>query len=211
MKVKELMDTNFIDVFPDQDIVEVSLKMEKYKKFTTSVVDDERKLVGWVTSIEIIKGLREGKKLIKDIMYTPKDVVSVNENDAARLAVIKASKYKVISIPVLNDEGKVVGVIRSCDIVETLSQLYEIKVSRIFEAMAAELKGVSWNELMEASAVVTKRQTGERITAKKYEKRIKNTTFGEAIWATGGLEKFFVGLIAIGEYVLARKVARARK
>jgi CBS domain-containing protein len=211
MKVKELMDTNFIDVFPDQDIVEVSLKMEKYKKFTTSVVDHERKLVGWVTSIEIIKGLREGKKLIKDIMYTPKDVVSVNENDAARLAVIKASKYKVISIPVLNDEGKVVGVIRSCDIVETLSQLYEIKVSRIFEAMAAELKGVSWNELMEASAVVTKRQTGERITAKKYEKRIKNTTFGEAIWATGGLEKFFVGLIAIGEYVLARKVARARK
>ena len=211
MKVKELMDTNFIDVFPDQDIVKVSLKMEKYKKFTTSVVDDERKLVGWVTSIEIIKGLREGKKLIKDIMYTPKDVVSVNENDAARLAVIKASKYKEISIPVLNDEGKVVGVIRSCDIVETLSQLYEIKVSKIFEAMAAELKGVSWDELMEASAVVTKRQTGERITAKKYEKRIKNTTFGEAIWATGGLEKFFVGLIAIGEYVLARKVARARK
>lgn len=29
--------------------------------------------------------------------------------------------------------------------------------------------------------------------------------------ATGGLEKFFVGLIAIGELVIARKIARARK
>lgn len=211
MKAKELMDTNFIDVFPDQDIVEVSLKMEKYKKFTICVVDEEKKLVGWVTSIDIIKGLREGKKLVKDIMYTLGEVVSVNENDAARLAVIKASKYKVISIPVLNDEGAVVGVIRSCDIVETLSQLYEIRISSIFEAMASELKGVSWDELMEASAVVTRRETGESITAKEYEERIKNTTFGEAIWATGGLEKFFVGLIAIGELVIARKVARARK
>ena len=77
--------------------------------------------------------------------------------------------------------------------------------------MESELKGVSWDELMEAAALVTKRETGERIKAKDYEERIKNSTFGEAIWATGGLEKFFVGLIAIGELVIARKVARARK
>ena len=74
-----------------------------------------------------------------------------------------------------------------------------------------ELKGVTWEELMEASAIVTKRETGKRVTAKEYEQRIKNSTFGEAIWATGGLEKFFVGLIAIGELVIARKVAKARK
>ncbi|MBM4241323.1 MAG: CBS domain-containing protein, partial [Euryarchaeota archaeon] len=48
-------------------------------------------------------------------------------------------------------------------------------------------------------------------TAEEYERRIKKSTFGEAIWATGGLEKFFVGLIDIGELVIARKVARARK
>jgi len=211
MKVRELMDTNFIVVSPDQDIVKVSMKMEKYRKFTTPVVDKEKKLVGWITSLDITKGLREGHKLVKDIMYTPKEVVSVKENDAARLAVLKASKYKVVSIPVLNDNGKVVGVIRTCDIVKTLSQLYEIKVYKIFDAMDHELKGVTWDELMEASAIVTRRETGERITAKDYEQRIKNATFGEAIWATGGLEKFFVGLIAIGELVIARKVAKASK
>jgi hypothetical protein len=77
--------------------------------------------------------------------------------------------------------------------------------------MAEELKGVSWDELMEASAIVTRRRTGKRIKPEEYEKNIRESTFGEAIWATGGLEKFFVGLIAIGELVIARKVARARK
>jgi hypothetical protein len=77
--------------------------------------------------------------------------------------------------------------------------------------MAGELKGVSWDELMEASAIVTRRRTGQRITPEEYEKNIRDATFGEAIWATGGLEKFFVGLIAIGELVIARKVARARQ
>ena len=211
MKVKEMMDKEYIYVSPDQDVVEVSLIMEKTKKFTTPVVDSEKKLIGWITSLEIAKALREGKKKVSDVMRPKEEIVNVHENDPARLAVLETTKHKVISIPVLNDDDVVVGVVRTFDIVETLSQLYEIKVYKIFEAMAGELKGVSWDELMEASAIVTKRRTGQRITPEEYEKNIRDATFGEAIWATGGLEKFFVGLIAIGELVIARKVARARQ
>ena len=211
MKVKEIMDKEYIYVSPDQDVVEVSLIMEKTKKFTTPVVDSEKKLIGWITSLEIAKALREGKKKVSDVMRPKEEIVNVHENDPARLAVLETTKHKVISIPVLNDDDVVVGVVRTFDIVETLSQLYEIKVYKIFEAMAGELKGVSWDELMEASAIVTKRRTGQRITPEEYEKNIRDATFGEAIWATGGLEKFFVGLIAIGELVIARKVARARQ
>ncbi|BDZ71234.1 hypothetical protein GCM10025861_17510 [Methanobacterium petrolearium] len=145
------------------------------------------------------------------MMYAKEDIVHVKEDDPARLAVLEASEYKVFNIPVINDDDIVVGVVRTFDIVKTLSSLYEIKVYKIFKAMNDELKGVSWDELMEASAIVTRRRTGKRVTAQDYEKRIKNSTFGEAIWATGGLEKFFVGLIAIGELVIARKVAKARK
>ena len=211
MKVKEMMDKEYIYVSQDQNVVEVSLIMEKTKKFTTPVVDSEKKLVGWITSLEVAKALREGKKKVSDVMRPTEEIVNVHENDPARLAVLETTKHKVISIPVLNDDDVVVGVVRTFDIVETLSQLYEIKVYKIFEAMADELKGVSWDELMEASAIVTKRRTGKRVTPEQYEKNIRNSTFGEAIWATGGLEKFFVGLIAIGELVLARKVARARQ
>jgi hypothetical protein len=64
---------------------------------------------------------------------------------------------------------------------------------------------------MEASAKISTRTTGVKITAEEYEKNIENATFGEAIWATGGLEKFFAGLISVGELVIARKVGRARR
>jgi predicted transcriptional regulator len=211
MLVKEMMDKDFIVVSPDDNLVEVSILMENKRKFTTPVVDDQKRLIGWITSLDVTRGFREGLKKVKDVMYVKDDVVLVNQNDPARLAVLEASQHRVVAIPVVNDDDVVVGVVRTFDIVKTLSSLYEIKVYKIFEAMDNELKGVTWDELMEASAIVTRRRTGKRVTAQDYEKRIRESTFGEAIWATGGLEKFFVGLIAIGELVIARKVAQARK
>jgi CBS domain-containing protein len=211
MKVKEIMDKEFIEVSPDDSVVDASLKMEENRKFTTPVVDAQDKLVGWITSLDVTRGLREGLENVSDIMHSKDDIVHVHQDDPARLAVLNASQHKVVSIPVLDDDDVVMGVVRTFDIVKTLSQLYEVKVYKIFEAMTRELKGVTWEELMEASAIVTRRRTGKRVTPEDYERRIKNSTFGEAIWATGGLEKFFVGLIAIGELVIARKVAKARQ
>ncbi|MBM4241253.1 MAG: CBS domain-containing protein, partial [Euryarchaeota archaeon] len=204
MKVKEIMDKEFIVVSLDQNLVEVSKKMEKYKKFATPVVDDQMRLVGWVTSLDVNRGFRDGLNKVSEIMHSNEAIIHLHENDPARLAVLKTSKHKLVIIPVLNDERVVVGVVRAFDIVETLSKLYEIKVYKIFEIMSKELKGVSWDELMEAAAIITRRRTGQRVTAEEYERRIKKSTFGEAIWATGGLEKFFVGLIDIGELVIAR-------
>lgn len=211
MNVKEIMDTEFIAVTAEMTIIEASIKMEAHKRFTTPVLDNRKRLIGWITSLDVTRGFRENHKKVSDIMHSKDDIVHVYENEPARIAVLAASKHKVVSIPVLDSEDKVVGEVRTFDIVETLSKLYEIKVSKIFEAVVNELKGVTWEELMEASAIVTKRETGKPVTAKQYERRIKNSTFGEAIWATGGLEKFFVGFIAIGELVIARKVAKARK
>ena len=211
MKVKEIMDKEFITVSMEQDLTDASIMMEEHKKFTTPVVDEKNRLVGWITSLDVTRGFRENLRSVKDIMHPKDDIIHVHENDPARLAVLETSKHKVVSIPVLNDDGVVVGVVRTFDIVKTLSKLYEVKVFKIFEAMNEELKGVSWDELMEASAIMTRRRTGKRIKPEEYEQRIRDSTFGEAIWATGGLEKFFVGLIAIGELVIARKVARARK
>jgi CBS domain-containing protein len=211
MNVKEIMDTEFIAVSANMTIIEASIKMEAHKRFTTPVLDNRKRLIGWITSLDVTRGFRENHKIVSDIMHSKNDIVHVYENEPARIAVLAASKHKVVSIPVLDSEDKVVGEVRTFDIVETLSKLYEIKVSKIFEAVVNELKGVTWEELMEASAIITKRETGKPVTAQEYEQRIRKSTFGEAIWATGGLEKFFVGFIAIGELVIARKVAKARK
>ena len=211
MKAKEMMDKDFVHVSENDTIEAVSIKMEESKRFTGPVLDEKMKLVGWITSFNITKGLREGKKLISEVMDPVENILVIKEDEAAKNTVIEISKHKLISVPIINDENQVTGVCRSVDVVDSMSSLYDIKVVKIYEAMQKELRGVTWEELMEASAKISTRTTGVKITAEQYEKNIQNATFGEAIWATGGLEKFFAGLISVGEIVIARKVGRARR
>ncbi|MDR2873245.1 MAG: CBS domain-containing protein [Methanobrevibacter sp.] len=211
MKAKEIMDKDFIYATANDSIYEIANKMEKFKRFTSPVVDENMRLIGWITSFDIIRGLMENKKLIHEFMSSKDEVKYMHENDPSRLAVLETSKSRLISLPVLNDEDKITGVIRSFEIVDTLSSLYEVKVEKLYLAIGKQLKGVTWDELMDASAIIYKRTTGEDINLKEYERKIKNSTFGEAIWATGGLERFFVGLIAVGEIVIARRIGKSRK
>ena len=181
MKAKEMMDKEFVYVSKDDTIEDVSIKMEEYRRFTAPVLDENMKLEGWITSFNITKGLREGKTTIAEVMSPIEEIMTINENEAARNVVIAASNNKLISIPIINDENQVIGVTRSVDIVDSMSSLYDIKVNKIYKAMEKELRGVSWDELMEASAKISTRTTGVKITAEEYEKNIENATFGEAI------------------------------
>ena len=211
MRAKELMDKNFVYLNSEDSVVEVSKVMEEIRRFTCPVVNDNKQLIGWVTSFDITRGLREGNEKISEIMSGYEEVSTVHENDPARKAVILTANNKFVTVPVVNDENQIVGMVRACDIVELLSELYDIKVEKLYKAMQNQLKGVTWEELMSASALVSKKTTGVKITPEEYEANIVNATFGEAIWSTGGLEKFFAGLISVGEMVIARRVGKARK
>ena len=211
MEANELMDKNFVYLNCDDSVVEVSKVMEEIRRFTCPVVNDNKQLVGWITSFDITRGLREGNEKIKEIMSGYEDIATVHENDPARKAVILTANNKYVTVPVLNDDNQVIGMVRACDIVELVSQLYDVKVVNLYKAMQNQLKGVTWEELMSASALVSTKTTGVKITPEEYEASIINSTFGEAIWATGGLEKFFAGLISVGEMVIARRVGRARR
>ena len=211
MKAKELMDKEFVYLNCDDSVIEVSKIMEEIRRFTCPVVNDDKQLVGWVTSFDVTRGLREGNEKIVEIMSSYEEITTIHEDAPARLAVIETADNKFVTLPVVNDDNQVIGMVRSCDIVKLLSSLYDIKVSKLYEAMQHQLKGVTWEELMAASALVSKKTTGKKISPEEYEANIMNSTFGEAIWATGGLEKFFAGLISVGEMVIARKVGRAKK
>ena len=204
------MDKEFVYLNCEDSVVEVSKVMEEIRRFTCPVVNDNKQLVGWITSFDITRGLREGNEKIIEIMSSYEEITTIHEDSPARLAVLLTANNKFVTVPVINDDNQVIGMIRACDIVELLSELYDIKVSKLYKAMQNQLKGVTWEELMAASALVSQKTTGKKISPEEYEDNIMNSTFGEAIWATGGLEKFFAGLISVGELVIARKVGRAR-
>ena len=211
MRAKELMDKNFVYLNTNDSIVEVSKVMEEIRRFTCPVVNDNKQLIGWITSFDITRGLREGNEKISEIMSGYEEIGTVHENDPARKAVILTANNKFVTVPVVNDDKQIIGMVRACDIVELVSELYDIKVSKLYEAMQNQLKGVTWDELMDASALVSQKTTGFKISSKDYEANIMNSTFGEAIWSTGVLEKFFAGLISVGEIVIARRVVKARR
>ena len=211
MKAKELMDKSFVYLNCDDSVIDASKAMEEVRRFTCPVVNDKKQLVGWITSFDITRGLREGNEKISEIMSSAEEVSTVHENDPARKAVILTANNKFVTVPVVNDDNQVIGMVRACDIGELLSDLYDIKVESLYKEMQNQLNGVTWDELMSASALVSKKTTGKKISAEEYEANIMNSTFGEAIWATGGLEKFFAGLISVGEMVVARRVGRAKK
>ena len=202
MKAKELMDKDFVYLNADDSVIDASKAMEDVRRFTCPVVNDKKQLIGWITAFDITKGLREGREKISDIMSSCEEVASVHEDDPARKAVILTANNKFVTVPVVNDDNQVIGMVRA---------LYDIKVVKLYKAMQNQLNGVTWEELMAASALVSKKTTGKKISPEEYEANIMDSTFGEAIWATGGLEKFFAGLISVGEMVIARRVGRAKK
>ena len=66
MRAKELMDNEFVYLNCDDSVVEVSKVMEEIRRFTCPVVNENKQLVGWVTSFDITKGLREGNEKISE-------------------------------------------------------------------------------------------------------------------------------------------------
>ncbi len=85
------------------------------------VTDDEGKVIGIVTELDILDAVLSGKELVKiivkDIMTTKPVTVDV---DTALTEVVKTMKEKnIIRLPV-TEEGKLVGIVARCDILTTL-------------------------------------------------------------------------------------------
>ena len=100
MRAKELMDKDFVYLNCNDGVVEVSKVMEEIRRFTCPVVNDDKQLVGWITSFDITRGLREGNEKISEIMSSYEEISTIHENAPARLAVIMTANNKFVTVPV---------------------------------------------------------------------------------------------------------------
>ena len=78
------------------------------------IIDDKERLQGVVSLKSLL--LSDGKSKLKEIMEN--DVISVNHNENISKAIENCSKYDLLSIPVVNDEEKLCGIVVINDIVE---------------------------------------------------------------------------------------------
>lgn len=85
------------------------------------VTDDDGRVVGVVTELDLLKAAEEGRHLVKttaeEIMST--DAVTADvDTPIAELAKIMTDK-NIIRLPI-TDKGQLVGVVARCDILKTL-------------------------------------------------------------------------------------------
>ena len=94
------------------------------------VVDDKGKVVGVVSEFDLLKAIKEGKKLeqvtAEDIMS--KNPICVSENTPVAEIIDLMMKHNIIRVPVVRNDN-LVGVISRCDI---LSNIVEPEFVTVF-------------------------------------------------------------------------------
>lgn len=104
--------------------------LDKETIYTCYCMDDKRKLVGTVPLRRLI--VSSETTLIKDIMYDDEQLIFVNTLDDQEEVADIAKKYDLLSIPVVDKEERLVGIITIDDIVDVI----EDENTEDFEKMA---------------------------------------------------------------------------
>ena len=142
MKARELMRRDLTSVEPDTLIHEAIYLMEQAGLSTLPVVDEEGKLVGVITehdlihaalpeyfemlhSISFLPNLNQIQKRLREMAFKPvsdymKEALSVRLDDEDLHIADLLIRKRLKQIPVVDEEGKLVGVIRRIDILSRL-------------------------------------------------------------------------------------------
>jgi len=91
---------------------------DKETIYYSYVVDDDRKLLGFVSLKDLILARRDAT--VRDIMH--EDVISAKTSDDQEEAARIIQKYDLIALPIVNDEGALVGIITHDDAIDIITQ-----------------------------------------------------------------------------------------
>ncbi len=104
--------------------------LDKETIYTCYCTDGKRKLVGTVPLRRLIVSPED--TVVKDIMYDDEQLIFVNTIDDQEEVANIAKKYDLLSVPVVDKEGRLVGIITIDDIVDVI----EDENTEDFEKMA---------------------------------------------------------------------------
>ncbi len=129
LKVSDVMTSNVITVKPDETIVDAARKMAENKIGSVVVVDDKGTIIGILTEGDIVRrvvarGLDPSQTPVEAVM-TKNPITIFEDADLAAAAELMREKG-VGHLPVVNEEGRLVGIITRSDIVRIAPSLIEI-------------------------------------------------------------------------------------
>lgn len=129
-----IMTAEFTDLHPDMTVAEALSHIRRTGEdretvYTCYVVGPRRRLLGVVTVRSLL--LAKDEILVRDLMET--DVISVPTTADQEEAVRLLGRYNFLSLPVVDGEGRLVGIVTVDDAVDVMEQ----EATEDFEKMAA--------------------------------------------------------------------------
>lgn len=138
------------------DITEEDIReaMKELKTYLDITEEDLKRI--YILALEHAKKRLLKKKSVKDIMT--KEVVCVREEAEIKEAARLLSENRISGMPVIDNEGKVIGVISEADILVSSGIKRESKISDILrhlsgEIVASDKRGEKVGEIMTSPAI----------------------------------------------------------
>ena len=127
MNCKEVMTGNPVCCLATDLVSEAARIMRREDVGPVPVINDNqhRHLIGIVTdrdlAIKVVAELRDpGKTPVSDVMTWT--IVACRESDDASTAIKAMEEHQIRRVPVLDDEGKIVGIISQADVATRLQE-----------------------------------------------------------------------------------------
>lgn len=124
MLAHEVMHKPVIAVRPEALGRDLVLKLLSGTFSGLPVVDENSTVVGVVTEFDLIKARQEGKNLeivkAQDIMSRPP--ITVCEATPIEEIIATMMEHRIIRVPVVTDEGRLVGIISRSDLLSRMVQ-----------------------------------------------------------------------------------------
>jgi len=114
MIARDIMDSKFlVKAKPSETVADAARKMREYNVGSVLIVDEQGKLLGIFTERDLVKVVASNKPLstkLEEVM-TKGNLVTASPDDPLPLIAHKMVEHNVRHIPVVDDQGRVVGII----------------------------------------------------------------------------------------------------
>ena len=142
MKVIDMAVHDVATISADKSITECAAQMRSEHVGSLVIVDTEQKPIGMITdrdiAIEVVALQKDAiNTKVSDVMTTP--VVTAQFDESMVVALARMREFGIRRLPIVDHEGRLVGVISNSNLVEELSSLLEGLVRNIHSSKAREV------------------------------------------------------------------------
>ena len=173
MLVRDVMSAEPVTVRSEAKIKDALALLSRYHLTSLPVVDEHQRLQGMVSEADLIRDALQRDPRLRETpydadripapqrveeVYTP-HAVTVRENDDLAEAVELMTTTSVKSLPVVDDRGRVIGVVSRSDVVRVLARADSAIETEVL-AMLADLGHTSWLVEVDGGTVHVSGPTG---------------------------------------------------